>query len=104
VLSTNKDKLGNTFISTWEGNNYPVYGIQWHAEKNQFEWNPDEVIQHTADAIYAMQYFGRYLVDQARMSNHQFPTYQEEYKSLIYNYSPIYSEAIVSDFEQCYVF
>eukprot|EP01119_Soliformovum_irregulare_P024508 TRINITY_DN8795_c0_g1_i2.p1 TRINITY_DN8795_c0_g1~~TRINITY_DN8795_c0_g1_i2.p1 ORF type:complete len:224 (-),score=59.70 TRINITY_DN8795_c0_g1_i2:160-831(-) len=35
VLSTNLDRNGKKFISTWESTNYPVYGIQWHAEKNQ---------------------------------------------------------------------
>jgi len=33
VLATNVDTLGNEFISTWEGFDYPIYGMQWHAEK-----------------------------------------------------------------------
>ncbi len=33
-----------------------MYGIQWHAEKPLFEWYADEVINHTPDAIVAMQY------------------------------------------------
>lgn len=61
ILSWNHDRDGRKFISTFEGKQYPVYGIQWHAEKPQFEWNPDEVINHTAEAVEAMQYMQRFL-------------------------------------------
>jgi gamma-glutamyl hydrolase len=37
VLSTNVDREGVEFISTVEGYEYPVYGSQWHPEKNNFE-------------------------------------------------------------------
>jgi gamma-glutamyl hydrolase len=29
VLSTNFDKSGNEFISTWEAYSFPIYGTQW---------------------------------------------------------------------------
>ena len=51
-----------------------------------------------------MQYFAQFFVNEARKSNHKYPSYEAEYKALIYNYNPIYSEDIVSDFEQIYVF
>jgi len=104
VISTNVDRIGNTFISTWEANDYPIYGIQWHAEKPQFEWHPTENIVHTPEAIEAMQYFSEFLVDEARKNNHQYPSYEEEYNALIYNYDPYYTQAQTGDFEQCYVF
>jgi gamma-glutamyl hydrolase len=37
VLSTNKDRKGREFISTMEAFKYPIYGSQWHPEKNNFE-------------------------------------------------------------------
>ncbi len=37
VLSTNVDRKGVEFISTMESYNYPIYGTQWHPEKNNFE-------------------------------------------------------------------
>jgi len=103
-LSVNYDTSGNEFISTWEGINYPVFAIQWHAEKNIFEWNPQEAINHSFDGIVAMQYFSNFLVQQARMSSHKFESYTEEFNSLIYNYKPTYTEAIDPSFEQCYIF
>jgi len=104
ILSVNQDRHNKTFISMMEGIKYPVYGAQWHAEKPEFEWNPAEVINHSADAIYSMQYFGRFFVDEARKNNHTYPSQQAEQEALIYNYNPIYTEPFVSDFEQCYVF
>ena len=37
VLSTNNDRYGDNFISTIESKKYPIYGTQWHPEKNPFE-------------------------------------------------------------------
>jgi gamma-glutamyl hydrolase len=37
VLSTNVDRKGVEFISTVEAFKYPIYGSQWHPEKNNFE-------------------------------------------------------------------
>jgi len=104
VLSTNRDRNGKEFISLWEGKKYPVYGMQWHAEKPQFEWNPDEVINHSRDSIKSMQYFSDFLVNEARKSQHHFNTMDQEYHSLIYNYTPLFTQEITGDFTQCYVF
>jgi len=104
VLSTNVDRKGKQFISLWEGIDYPIYGMQWHAEKPQFEWNPEEVINHSPDSIHAMQYFSDFLVNSARRSLHHFDNVGEEYNALIYNYKPLYTETLTGDFEQCYVF
>jgi len=104
VLATNFDKYGNEFISQFEANNYPIYGAQWHAEKPQFEWDSIEDINHSGDAIMAMQYFANYFVDQARLSQHKFANNQTEYNSLIFNYPAVYSEAFDPYFEQIYCF
>jgi gamma-glutamyl hydrolase len=37
VLSTNVDRQGVEFVSTVESFKYPIYGSQWHPEKNNFE-------------------------------------------------------------------
>ena len=77
VLATNQDRNGDQFVSTIEAKNYPIYGTQWHPEKNDFEWrrNPDgtayEAINHTPDAVAVAQYTANYFVKQARKSNHK---------------------------------
>ena len=38
VRATNFDRKGKPFVSLVEGKDYPVYGMQAHPEKNNFEW------------------------------------------------------------------
>jgi len=103
LLSTNVDRDGNPFASTIEGKNYPVFGSQWHPEKNQFEFTPSENIPHTAQAIMVGWYTANFFVDKARQSQHVFPPnlLQEQ---IIYNYAANFTGAQGSDFEQCYFF
>lgn len=37
LISTNQDRKGVEFVSTIEAFKYPIYGSQWHPEKNTFE-------------------------------------------------------------------
>jgi gamma-glutamyl hydrolase len=37
MTSVNKDRNGVEFVSTMEAFNYPIYGVQWHPEKNIYE-------------------------------------------------------------------
>jgi len=104
VISTNKDKKGKEFVSTIEGNVYPIYGLQWHAEKPQFEWYSNEDINHTYDSIISMQYMAQFYVNEARQNNHKFSSSREESQKLIYNYTPLYTAHIIPDFQQCYMF
>ena len=40
ILSVNKDVNGLEFVSTMEAKNYPIFGTQFHPEKNAYEWAP----------------------------------------------------------------
>ncbi|PIK56471.1 putative gamma-glutamyl hydrolase-like isoform X3 [Apostichopus japonicus] len=104
-LSTNKDKNGQEFISSMEAYEYPIYGTQWHPEKNPFEWNmhSEKNIPHSGDAVKVSQYMAEFIVSEARKSNHSFSSQEEEQKALIYNYQPFYTGDIYI-MEQCYVF
>jgi len=104
VLSTDVDTAGEVFISTVEGKKYPVYALQWHPEKNPFEWKPVPLVEHTLQSVEVSQYMTDFLISEARKSNHKYTSPKEEYNSLIYNYSPVYTAAIIPDFVQCYVF
>jgi len=39
ILTTSKDQNGEQFISAVEAKNYPIYAVQFHPEKNPYEWN-----------------------------------------------------------------
>lgn len=102
ILTTNTD--GNIeFISSMEGFTYPIYAVQWHPEKAPYEWKDLEGISHAPNAVKTAFYLADFLVSEARKNNHRYENEFEEMKSLIYQFSPVYTGNI-SSFQQCYMF
>ncbi|CAG5896100.1 unnamed protein product [Menidia menidia] len=101
VLSTNTDGTVE-FVSTFEAYDYPIYGTQWHPEKNAFEWTRP-YIPHSPAAVKATFYMAEFFVSEARKSFHRFESVEEENKALIYNHSPVYT-GTKGAFEQIYLF
>ncbi|CAG5119558.1 unnamed protein product [Candidula unifasciata] len=89
-LSTNKDRKGVEFVSSIEAKEYPIYGAQWHPEKNSFNWNPNYTINHDADAVKVGQYVANFFVSEARKSQHRFPSLKAEVLNLIQNFKRVY--------------
>lgn len=105
LLSNSKDRDGLSFVSTIESKKFHITATQWHPEKNQYEWDPLEVIDHSPDGIYAQQYYANYVVDEARLSSHHFQSESEAMQYLIYNYPTTYTARLISSgFEECYIF
>uniref|UniRef100_A0A182Q613 folate gamma-glutamyl hydrolase n=1 Tax=Anopheles farauti TaxID=69004 RepID=A0A182Q613_9DIPT len=104
VMSVDRDWNGMEFISTIEHKTYPFYGIQFHPEKNIYEWIQNKNISHTGNAIRAAHYFADFFLQEARKSDHQFPSEAVLEKHVIYNYQPIFTGLKRSSFEQCYMF
>ena len=102
ILTTNIDNEVE-FISTMEAYKYPIYGVQWHPEKNSFEWKNSSGIPHSSSAIRAAHYIADFFINEARKSLHRFPSEGEEIKELIYNYTPTYIGTF-SSFQQVYFF
>lgn len=99
VLSTNT--AGNIeFVSTMEAYDFPIYAMQWHPEKNPFEWTK-AYIPHTPRAVMTTLYMAEFFVSEARKNFHRFESSEEESKALIYNYNPVYTAA---SFVQVYYF
>lgn len=86
VLSTNMDQNGVEFISSIEAYKYPVYGVQWHPEKNIYTWNTNYTLNHGREAVRMAQYFADFLVNEARKSNHTFPNEEFVSELMFYNY------------------
>ncbi|KAI4806344.1 hypothetical protein KUCAC02_017173 [Chaenocephalus aceratus] len=101
VLSTNTDGEIE-FVSTVEAYDYPIYGTQWHPEKNAFQWRRP-YISHSPSAVMSTFYMAQFFVNEARKNFHTFESEKEERSALIYNYNPVHSPPN-SDFEQKYIF
>ncbi|XP_003739520.1 gamma-glutamyl hydrolase-like [Galendromus occidentalis] len=104
-LSTNHDIDGLEYISSMEAKHYPFYAVQFHPEKNVFEWVNREGhsnIPHTEGAIEVAQFFARFFIDEARKSNHRMPSDIFERES-IYNFQAEYT-GHKSVFMQTYFF
>ncbi|EAA11416.4 AGAP006670-PA [Anopheles gambiae str. PEST] len=104
VMSVDRDWNGMEFISTIEHKSYPFYGIQFHPEKNIYEWIQNKNISHTANAVRAAQFFADFFIAEARKSDHSFPNEATLEKHVIYNYQPTFTGLQRSSFEQCYMF
>lgn len=104
VTSYNMDNNGLQFISSLEHKQYPFYGLQFHPEKNLYEWKLNLKIPHSFNAVQVGQYFANFFVNEARKSEHTFPNSEMEKRKLIYNYSPTYTGLNNTSFEQCYLF
>ena len=103
VLSTNYDRNGKQFVSSYEGKHYPIWGLQFHPSRLAYEWKPYEDMNHSPQAIADMQFIAYKLYDQARYSRHIFKNQTALQTSLIYNFPPVYTAPICSMFEQCYL-
>ncbi|XP_054262844.1 gamma-glutamyl hydrolase A-like isoform X1 [Macrosteles quadrilineatus] len=104
VLTTSYDVNRKEFISSIEHRGLPVAGIQFHPEKNAFEWNPTERIVHSHKAVVSARHFYDWLVGEARKNNHYFKNPTKETEALIYNYSPTFVDKGAGYFEQVYYF
>jgi len=107
IVSTAKDKNQDEFVDIIEGNKYPFYGVQFHPEKNAYEWKQRIAsgIPHSPASIMASQALSYFFISECRRSCHAFKSEDEENKNLIYNFRPIEtSVSLDSVFQQCYFF
>lgn len=103
VVATNLDRSGKSFVSMVEGKKYPVFGMQAHPEKSNFEWTTKEKqpIPHTRHAVEMSQWFAAFFAEEARRNSQVLVNASQE---LIYRYNPTYTGATGGYFEQVYTF
>jgi len=102
VLSNNVDRNGREFVSTVEAKKYPFYGLQWHPEKNPWEWTVAENIPHSAIAVEATLYTSQFFINEARKSTSSFDEATLN-TLLIYNTNPVFTGKAGDDFVQRYI-
>jgi len=95
ITSISYDTNGRAFVSSMEAKDverYPYYAVQWHPEKNNFEYGTIEGteipyakgIRHTTDSIHVSQYLANVLVTESRRSQHEY--YEMKRFPLIWTY------------------
>lgn len=55
MLATSRDHAYTEYIALIEAYDYPIYGSQFHPEKNIYEWNAT-AINHDQDAVEVSTY------------------------------------------------
>jgi gamma-glutamyl hydrolase len=83
---------------------FPFYGVQFHPEKNPYEWVPNKNITHTPNAILTSQYYAQFFVNECRKSPNRFYSVDEINNHVIYNFQPTFTGVKGSAFNQCYLF
>lgn len=104
VLTVNKDETGFEFISSVEMISYPIVGVQFHPEKNAYEWKNSENNPYSYGAVYSARYFYDWLTNKARISIHSFQTPEKEQDNLIHNYVPSFIAKSGYIFDEVYLF
>eukprot|EP00929_Paragymnodinium_shiwhaense_P067871 TRINITY_DN34108_c0_g1_i1.p1 TRINITY_DN34108_c0_g1~~TRINITY_DN34108_c0_g1_i1.p1 ORF type:complete len:351 (-),score=53.79 TRINITY_DN34108_c0_g1_i1:331-1383(-) len=66
IISTNADRKGNVFVSTIEAKHYPIVAMQWHPERNPFQWTPAKNITHSPSAVAANYWTAVDFIQEAR--------------------------------------
>ncbi|CAI5480455.1 unnamed protein product [Closterium sp. Yama58-4] len=104
ILTTTADDDGKEYISTVEAKRYPFTALQWHPEKNAYEWgNP--IFPHSSDAVQITHAAGTFFANEARKSGHKPRSRHELYRYLIYNYDPVFTGKEGSfHYDQAYIF
>lgn len=78
--------------------------MQYHPEKNQYEWRRHRDIPHSRNAIKSAHYFASFFVNQCRKSDNRFASSDEENQMLIYNFPTTYTGRHNIAYVQSYLF
>ncbi|KAF7272264.1 hypothetical protein GWI33_014938, partial [Rhynchophorus ferrugineus] len=78
--------------------------IQYHPEKNIFEFSRKRKFPHSANSIRASQHVANHIVNECRNNDNSFPDFETEARSLIHNFIPVYTGNASDNHSQLYVF
>ncbi|CAM9597266.1 unnamed protein product [Ectocarpus sp. 12 AP-2014] len=92
VVAINADRQGvRTYVSVAEALDYPMYGLQWHPEKSQFDWGldpdgtPHYVINHSKDAVELSQVLATFFASETRRNGHSFTSISDWEPGMFHN-------------------
>ena len=86
--------INKFYIAAVEHKKYPIYAIQFHPEKYNYEYNPKQPVIRSRESITVSHGFANFFVNEARKSNHKFSTTIEAIKHIIQHGHPIFGDTI----------
>jgi len=99
LTSISTSTSSEEFVSTLEAKQYPIFAVQYHPEKNLFEWKVRAVRSDTGAEI--VQIISNRFIEYARKNKNSFSSYEEFKKHSIYNWD---AHATTMSFIQIYTF
>jgi gamma-glutamyl hydrolase len=84
IVSTTTSSYNEVFVSGAESKDYPIYGVQFHPEKNLYEWSVSA--DRSDNGAEVVQILSNKFVEKARTSKNRFSSPEAFYKASIYNY------------------
>lgn len=99
LVSTATTPQNERFVAMWEAKKYPFYGVQFHPEKNMYEWKV--FADRSLEGVEIVQVISNRFVEIARQNKNSFASPLEFTKASIYNYQ---THPTTMSFTEIYVF
>lgn len=99
TIAITTTSYNDPFLSVTEAKEYPIYAVQFHPEKNLFEWKV--FADRTESGVEIVQTFANKFVEKARLNKNRFASYEEFTAASIYAYR---SQPSKQSFTQIYLF
>jgi gamma-glutamyl hydrolase len=86
ITALSRDSIGKKFVAAAESTCRPYYGVQFHPEKNLFEWYSKADIPHSFSATEVTRHFIAFLGKEIRKSRTTTVRESWVYENDIHNY------------------
>lgn len=83
LLATSHDRKGDECVVFVENKKYPIWGLQFHPEKNSFSWRPTSKVPHSQTSIEFSQFLANFFVMEARKNFNRFDSEEEAFDHMI---------------------
>ena len=99
MIATATTPQNEKFVASLEAKKYPFYSVQFHPEKNPFEWKI--FADRSLEAIEVVQIISNRFVEVARQNKNRFASAKEFTDKSIYNYHTSTND---DSFTEIYIF
>jgi len=83
LLGTSYDEKGVEYVAFIENKKYPIWGLQFHPEKNIFTWKTDMKVPHSQVAIEFSQFLANFFVKESKKNFNKFDSEEEIFDNMI---------------------